>query len=537
MTVRASAHRVASRAFLIAAFGASGGAGCSSSNSASAGPGDASTASSTDAAGHAGDATSDAAGDAGGDAGASPVLTGPITGGKGTPFTAAPLNLASFGYVEEEYFIEGEATAYAWVSPPGEDGTWSVTPAKMAHYKTRILVRRPTDAAKFNGTVLVEWLNVSGGVDADPDFGYGHVELLRSGFAYVGVSAQATGVIGGGLALSPSAVPLVRWDPARYGSLKHPGDDYAYDMFTQAAQRVRHPGPLDPLGGLKVARMIGDGESQSAVRMVTYANAIQPLTRAFDAFFIHSRFGGGALLNGFADAGAGAILAGPSPVHIRGDLTVPVFQFETETDVPGLASGVTGQGFAVSRQPDTERLRTWEIAGTSHADQYLLDYESGAYAGDGGAGDAGNPATALGCAAPNAGPQHWVEDAALNALQTWMTGGAAPASGDPLVLGDAGTLTIAQDAYGNALGGIRTAAVDVPIAKYSGQSGSSSLLCSFFGKTTPFSSAELATLYSSHDDYVAKVLGATGNAQQAGFILAVDGPLIIQEAESAPIPQ
>ncbi len=520
---------IASRLSLIAslvAFAAlvASGAACSSSSASPATPGDASTPSS--------------------DAGSGPVVTGPVTGGMGKPFTAAPLDLASFGYVEEEYFLEGNATAYDWTSPPGEDGAWSVKPTTSAHYKTRILVRRPTDASKFNGTVMVEWLNVTGGADADPDFGYGHVELLRSGYAYVGVSAQAAGVIGGGLSLGVGAEPLVKEDPARYGSLKHPGDDYAYDMYTQAAAIVRHPGAVDPLGGLKVARMIGDGESQSAIRMVTYVNAIQPMTHAFDGFFIHSRFGGGALINGFADAGALAIVAGPSPAHIRSDVAVPVFQFETETDVPGLASGLAGQGYAVARQPDGAELRTWEVAGTAHADEYLLDYEAGGLGasllGDGGAGDGGpaDPALALGCSAANSGPEHWVEDAALSSLETWMTGGAPPATGTPFVLGDAGAVTIAQDMYGNALGGVRTAAVDVPIATYSGQADpGSSLVCSFFGKTTPFSAAQLATLYSSHDDYVMKVQAATAKAQQAGFILAADAPLIAQEAQAAPIPQ
>jgi len=470
-----------------------------------------------------------------------PVVTGPITGGStGKAFTATPLDLASYGYVEQEYFFAGTATAYAWVTPPAEDGAWSVMPTTTASYKTRMLVRRPTDPTKFNGTIIVEWFNDTGGVDADPEFGFAHAELLRSGFGYVGVSAQAQGVVGGTLSLSSligvAALPLVQEDPERYGSLHHPGDDYAYDIYTQAARALRHPGAVDPLGGLSAARLIGDGESQSAIRMVTYVNAIHPIENVFDGFFIHSRFGGGALLNGFADAGLDAILAGPSPAHIRGDLTVPVFQFETETDVPGLESGLLGKGFVISRQPDTDRLRTWEVAGTAHADQYLIDYEEGPDGGDAGE----SAASVIGsCGDINAGPQHWVEDTAMNAVQAWTADGQAPPSGAPFTLNDAGT-AIAQDSYGNALGGVRTAAVDVPIATYSGQpggSGAASLTCSFFGQTTPFTSAQLAALYPSLDDYVSKVTTATAAAQQAGFILAADAPLIEQEAQSEAVPQ
>ena len=66
-----------------------------------------------------------------------------------------------------------------------------------APYATRIVVVRPTNPSKFNGTVVVEWLNVSAGADASPDWNAVHRELIRSGYAYVGVSAQKVGVEGG----------------------------------------------------------------------------------------------------------------------------------------------------------------------------------------------------------------------------------------------------------------------------------------------------------------------------------------------------
>src|SRR5579859_6200686 len=122
------------------------------------------------------------------------IVTGP-TSGAGKPWAAALVDLSAIGYVEEEYFIEGDANAYDWQTPPGADGPWAIKPTTTAHYKTRFLVRHPSDPARFNGSVLVEWFNVSGGIDDDPDFGYAHVELLRSGWAYVGVSAQSVGVV------------------------------------------------------------------------------------------------------------------------------------------------------------------------------------------------------------------------------------------------------------------------------------------------------------------------------------------------------
>jgi hypothetical protein len=65
-----------------------------------------------------------------------------------------PAQLAErYRYVEEEYVLEGEATAYRPVGELGEDGRWAVTQAGTAPYRSRILVRRPADPDAFDGTV------------------------------------------------------------------------------------------------------------------------------------------------------------------------------------------------------------------------------------------------------------------------------------------------------------------------------------------------------------------------------------------------
>jgi hypothetical protein len=490
---------------------------------------------SADASAADGAAVTDAA-TADADFGTPPTVTGPITG-PGQPYTAAQVDLGALGYVEEEYFIEGDAQAYDYaVMPPSSDGMWSINKTATAQYKSRFLVHRPSDPSKFNGLVFVEWLNVSGGADADPDFDYAHVELLRSGWAYVGISAQSVGIMGGGFSLGGSAaVPLVKWNSARYGSLMHPGDDYSYDIYSQAARFVRHPpsGGPNPMGNLTATKFVATGESQSAGRMVTYTDAIQPMHQIFDAIFIHSRSVGGAPLNTASAGAAGGSLAGLSGfgggmvVHIRSDLNIPVFQFQTETDVVG---GLGGPGGDAYRQPDTDTLRTWEIAGTSHADQYLLDYNA-ALATDSGA------APSLGCMNINTGPQHWLEDGAVAAMQGWLKDGTLPPKGDPLEIADGGG-GYAKDSIGNTLGGVRSAAVDVPISTLSGSpKGNASILCALFGSTTPLSTMQLQSLYPTHDDYVSKVTAATNMAQQAGFIVAADVPLIVQEAQAAHVPQ
>ena len=157
-----------------------------------------------------------------------------------------------------------------------------------------MVVVRPEDPAHFNGTVLVLWNNVSAGYE---NFGAGDSpELFEEGYAYVAVSAQRVGVHG--RAENPQG--LRAWDPERYGSLSISSDDYSFDIYTQAADArgtgSRHRADLDPMGGLEVRRLVAQGASQSAARLATYWNAVQPLTRRFDALFLVMYFGGGTPL-------------------------------------------------------------------------------------------------------------------------------------------------------------------------------------------------------------------------------------------------
>ena len=149
------------------------------------------------------------------------------------------------GYVQEEVVAAGIATAYEPVAQP-VDGRWVLEPASEADYRTRVLVRRPANPEDFSGVVLVEWHNVSGGVDANPGFANLQEEILRQGHAWVGVSTQSIGVQGGDVAVDVGeagqgilGLGLRGVDPERYGSLEHPGDRYAFDIYAQVAAAVR----------------------------------------------------------------------------------------------------------------------------------------------------------------------------------------------------------------------------------------------------------------------------------------------------------
>jgi hypothetical protein len=455
-----------------------------------------------------------------------PKVTGPVTGGHpDIPVNAMPAYLKKkYHYSEKEFFIQGTATAYRPVGTWGENGQWAVAPVSTAPYKTRIIVRAPTDPRNFNGTVIFEWLNETAGRDADPDFGFAYPELLRAGYAYVGVSAQQLGVVGqpGGFTLPIPGYhpqPLVQENPGRYKGLMHPGDDYSYDIFSQAAQAVLRPNGVRPLGDLHPKYLIADGESQSAARLTTYVNAIAPVANIFDGYMIHSRGATGAPLS---TASASTL---PPVAHIRTDLHRPVMMIETETDLFGL-------DFYPARQPDTAQIRTWEMAGTSHADQSTLNY--GIESGRQWDPTASVPSFAE-CGTINDGPEQYIVRDAFAALDTWVVKGKPPPHAPSFAIAD-GT-AIARSVDGDAVGGIRTPAVDVPISTLTGTfDPHESEICSLFGNTTPFSGAKLKTLYPTHPDYVNKVKASAASAVHKGFLLPADATIIVDNAEAAHVP-
>ncbi len=263
------------------------------------------------------------------------------------------------------------------------------------------------------------------------------------------------------------------------------------------------------------------GESQSGSRMVTYVNAAHPLVDVFDGFLVHSR---GATGSALRQTPLTAV-ATPGPTRIRTDLAVPVFVFQAETDT------------RATRQPDTSLFRQWEVAGTAHADLYVLGV------GQPDRGQVGVASQQLfdGMLRPvaeplpgvlpacnfgvNAGPHVWVLQAAVRHLDRWVASGVLPPTApgivDPIVL----------DANGNVTGGVRTPHVDVPVAALRGTGNAAPgpfNFCGLFGTTTALSEAQLDALYPNHDAYVFGWSAALTNAINGGFILREDAPTLLK---------
>ena len=425
-------------------------------------------------------------------------------------------DFAEVGFVQEEFFLSGTASSFTNLNELGTDGRWEAEPAATADYKTRVVVYRPENEADFSGTVIVEWLNVTQGFDVPVGWGVGHVEALRDGHAWVNVSAQLVGIEGVEDAPLPLALKIA--NPERYGSLLHPGDSFSYDMFTQVSAAVRNTGGNSIVGGFTAEVLIAGGESQSASRLLTYINAIQPLYGAYDAFLIDSRYNSSQPLSQEPEADIPA----PEAVTFRDDLPFPVINLQAETDVIPL-------GAVDERQPDSDYFRLWEVAGIAHNDNYQLVS---------GRNDIGvGPEFALvventsilgvfECEEPiNSGAYPWVYMAAMEGLEQWVRDDT-PASEAPRldVLDDDSDYL--YDDNGNVTGGLRTPYVDAPAARLSGALNEGSPGCRLSGTTELFDAATMATLYVDRQGYVDAVDAATQTALDARFLLEPDAERI-----------
>ncbi len=430
----------------------------------------------------------------------------------GRPFNASVLDLAKQGYVEEEFFLSGAARTYDVPRDQMSNGT----PSDATHpFRTRLVVRRPMSAAKFNGTVIVEWTNVSEGFDNEVEWFHSGEHFVRSGYAWVGVSAQNVGVAALKQRMPERYAPLDVTDNGAVGR-----DDLSYDIFTAAAQAVRGRGSENVMGPLKAEYLIASGHSQSAARLATYFNTIHPLAPVFDAVVLH---GGGG--------------------RIRPGRTVKVWKLLSETDVIGQLP---------VRQPDSDKFGTWEVAGTSHLDythalqlvklglrsrDTMLPSPPPAAVSARPGGTNAAPGPYNGCAHPPLSriPSEYVQNALYDHMARWVKDGTPPPSAPPIeIVTENGKPVIDRDSFGNALGGIRLAEHAIATAVNSGENTGTGF-CFLTGWHEDFDRARLSMLYSSHTSYVSDVKVATEKNLKAGYIVRADAMKTIAAAEQSGI--
>ena len=426
---------------------------------------------------------------------ADPFVEGPVpysVGVWGFPWASVPdpAELTDSGYTEAEFFFAGTVPTAIGSQP----------------YKSRMIVRRPSDPARFNGTVAVEWLNVTVGADLGVDWALTRRQIVRDGYAYVGVTAQPLGVCW-----------LKLWDSVRYATLTHPAllpgpcpvrDDietYSFDIFSQAGRAVRNDPAI--LGGLAATRLVAVGASQSAKRLRDYVNTYQAAAGIYDGFLIHVLTAGGLIANT--------------------DARVLILNSENEVLINYPLRGL---------QP--ANVRYWEVAGAGHTPEttYIAQQSQ-----------RGGITPGFNCNYPPSDdviPMYPVGDAALDAMNRWISEGTSP-PGSPLVTVLPGTPNvIARDEYGNALGGIRLPQIEVPIGRFVGtNTPTTALLCrssggfdSFDGQpagTTPndaWDEPTIDVLYPNHGSYVFAFVQAVDDLVRAGFMLAADAEIAKAEA-------
>jgi Alpha/beta hydrolase domain len=277
-----------------------------------------------------------------------------------------------------------------------------------------------------------------------------------------------------------------------------------------------------------------------------------------------------------APIGSGLVSQSPFPALIRTDNTTPFIQLNTEGDIVELDAGA-------ARQPDNNYLRTWELAGASHIDLHEASYEVETIAREQptvaiprcvfGTPIEGTGTVLDGINQVNNMPLFEVEDAAMTALQTWVTNGVQPPHGTPISttpvffgLYD----TVNHDQYGNALGGIRLPEIQAPAEFYSpinfSQTSASDFspsalfsevtsaltalstgsinnatvraagLCLLSGYFTSLGNSTLSRLYPTHAAYVAKYTAAANAEVAAGFLTPADAAAAIAGAQASSVP-
>ena len=417
-------------------------------------------------------------------------------------YSASAIELTDEGYIEEEYFIEGTANRYS--SPEMEN---SEIIDSGHRYKTRLIVRRPQAAENFNGIVVVEWINVTGGADKDIDWWQSGHHFVRSGYAFVAVSAQQMGID-----------TMKEWSQERYGSLDTThdgivsGDALSYDIFSAVGKTINRIGEttanggVDILGGLKAEMILATGHSQSASRLAIYVNNVHPLEPVYDGVMVH---GGGG--------------------RIRDDQEVKIFKIMAETDMPRRAA---------APQPNTETFHQWEIAGSSHVDiPFEIEWSKVRLQREGL--PMVDPAPRdPGCELPahSRVPFRDVMNAAFEHLVRWVKEDISPPAADPLqVARMMPNLIFARDDSGNILGGIRLAAHVVATAKNTGMNSGTNGFCFLYGSHEPFDQATLDRLYPNQEAYVNAVKEVVSKNIEDGYILPYAAQRTIREAEASDI--
>lgn len=501
-----------------------------------------------------------------------PTVTGPIAStDTNFPFGAEGFDVqppVPKGYVVEEFFFSGTGNLYEYT--PTGFRVVTPCPARATQgctnipYTTRMLVKRPANPNKFSGTVVIEALNPSAGFDIAAVWDRSIEHFVRNGDIFIGWSSKSVIVNA-----------LKNWNPARYAGLNWtydpftPGsnsgtyDGITFDIAAQIGALIKTNGPNSPIHGYKVKRVIESGFSQDGGFTFTQADIFHAIERMpgggniYDGYIPMGTNGPSNINFGLTPAGA---LPATDPRRHMQPRDVPVIHSDTETEV--FIGTLTPTGL-LYRRPDSDdlndRYRLWEVPGGSHVSNDLQD-EVPTLQLDAAQNLHEQPAdlAPLGCThqqfvngpvkgvdgviSPNDFPFSSVQNAAFAAMVQWIDSNTPPPRADRIQVDTSTTpVHIVRDSFGNALGGVRTPFLDVPISSYTpfdtvAHTTTFSGFCILYGYNIPFSHDQLSTLYNNHGDYVSQFVHSLNDVVAQGFWLKPDANEAMQRAVHADVP-
>jgi hypothetical protein len=405
------------------------------------------------------------------------------------------------GYVEQEYFVSGRIGGRP--------------------YRTTLLVRRPADPKRFSGVVLVEPVHI-GGYSALWAFS----DVITSGgHGYVLVGAQR----------APLDQVIRKTNPARYAELTIPA------ASAEDVERESLPGELSQVPP-ETAHLLKTSQAEApyALEIMSQVGAMlkaDPVGGPFAGMKVRRLFTGGYSQSGqltlmfVRQKAAEAILANGEPVYdgflplaSTGDRPLPphpgaVLQAFGEGDYLNVGRASHG----AYRRPDSDdpndRYRLWEVPAASHISMRgrAASEEARQTYGPG--------------ERPSQFPGMMIYAAAMQDLIDWISRGTPPPRAERLMLqADGG---IVRDSHGNALGGVRSSYLDVPVAGYVAAAPGARR---FYGIESPLPKAELQRLYPTHADYAARARASIRRMVRERFLRPADGGELMAEADQAPVP-
>lgn len=425
-------------------------------------------------------------------------------------------SLARRGYVEEEHVVRGTADLY------GYDGDRTILVRDGLPFVTRLLVRRPAEPDDASGFVVLEPLHPSGDMaSAWPRTGR---TIVREGWTWVGVTQDVAGL---------AATKAL--DAERYAELDIPAVGLGYDIVSQVAAWLRGP----------------DSTVVTDHLVMTGASYTGTFQRVFLGDGFHdrtSRADGGPAVEGYLiQISSGSFsIGGYNPLNPDQERVALGDRRRTIG-----AHGVPVIELLSEREAETHLGATRDDS-DDPADPYRLYQVPGACHMSGG--EAGHAPLAPTVEEPSDFPMWAVAGQALVNLRRWIVDGTPPPRADRVRHlphredGPTGSapeaLPLDRDEHGNAIGGVRTPWVDVPIARYfphSTLAGDGQLvgppgrpridLGDIMGCMHRFEPERLRELYGSPDRYREEFDAALERTIAAGWINPADAATLRTTAE------